>query len=352
MCILGAVAAWLLTLALAPPPVLPPAPDVVGPAPESSAPDFVWDAPDESCPSEAEVRESLASRSDAAELGVRAEARVRREGQGWSLHLKMVAGDAASERVLSAESCDTLLEAALFSYSLAIERRAEEVAEAEEREQEERELEPVPVVSEPPATEELEPLPAPIEDFEAVEDRPRRRKGPPLDFVLRAHAGAGQGALGLGTAPIGGSLGLGGARWRAELGGGAYIPREVTLTQPDTAGARLSAWMLRGRGCGVLPLGHRLILPLCGQLEGGLLRASGFGVNSPAQPQSPHLTASGVVAAGLLLGRRVRLWLDLQGGVSVVRAGFSIDNATETLFRAPVGTFGAELGVEVRFGAV
>ena len=347
MCILGAVSLCLLSLAFAP---------VQPPASPDAAPTFAWEAPAQ-CPD----REQVAARVEALKRettwGVQAVATVRDEEGVFVLDLDMQSGEAHDRREIRSDNCESLLEAALFSYSLAIEREAEAAAERER----EAELAPEPaederIPEEPPSIgDEVD---AALEGDESVDwldgtpTEPRKRRSSAVDFTLRVHGGAGQGPLGLGSVPLGATLGIGGPAWRVEFGGGGYVPRQVRLASTPASGADMTAWMARIRGCGVVGLSERWILPLCGQFEGGLTRASGVGVDSPRNPSGPHLTLTGVVGGAWSMTRRVRLWADVQGGLALLRAGFFVDGSSETLFQAPQGAFAAELGIELRFGAV
>lgn len=345
---------WLLLLALA----------VAPPGAETAVESFVWQAPPKGCPDSAQVQERLAALARSPNSTVRARALVVSNEGGFELTLTMRSGDASSERTLMASTCETLLDAALFSYSLALDQVAEAQAEADMTQEP---VLPSDLTQEPtddgsadldelaeaeaPRMEPFADDPPPDESRRDVGARRdgRRRPGR-VGFAIRGHGGLGQGPLGSISSPVGGSLIIGGLNWRAELGGMAYIPTSVSLDSSPSSGAHLSAWSLRGRGCRVVGRSERWLLPICGQLEGGLTRAAGFGVNGALSPQAGHLIGSGVVALGWKAQKRVRFWLDLAGGVSLVQASFSVDGASEELFRAPRATVSAELGVEIMFG--
>ncbi len=352
MCILRVVSAWLLSLALAP----AVAPE---PGPMQVDPNFVWEAPGEVCPDQDRVNHKLAEGGAGAGAGVQsgitARGSVKQDGDAYVLSLEMQAGSAVSHRKIRSDSCESLLDAALFSYTLAVEREAEAKAEAPPKDLKE-EPEAPPEIEDPLGLDGLEEAAGEetrSSDWEEARlTKPERQAERPVDVAFRAHAGIGQGPLGLGSAPIGASFAVGMNRWRMEVGGVWYVPRSVTLTNPDDAGARLTAWGLRGRGCGVLAPSTRWIVPLCGQLDGGLTRGSGFGVNAPLTPTSPHLSLGAAVATAYSATRRIRLWLEVQGGVALARSGFFVEGSDEALFRAPAGGFGAEFGIEIRFGSV
>ncbi len=154
-------------------------------------------------------------------------------------------------------------------------------------------------------------------------------------------------------APTGG-LALTGAvfgrLWRAELGGLWLAPR--TSWDPESAaGAKVGLFAAALRGCVVPRLG-RLEMPVCGGLEGGVVRGRGVGTTLASRVDSVPWLAVGV-GPGLVWSVRPWLALGVQVDlvVPVVATKFTVvkQGVPDIIYEGSPAAGRAALAVEWRF---
>ena len=157
-------------------------------------------------------------------------------------------------------------------------------------------------------------------------------------------AGGGFGPIRAGFANVGGELSVFGPWWRASLLGLWQAPRTLAHALGEV---RYDGFIVGARGCGVPSL-DALEFPVCAGIEAGIIRGRGTGATpEPREASVPAVALS--LGAGLrwVLRDRVAIGLRLEIPISLVRGGFSIDDAVVQEL-TPVGVRGLA-GVELRF---
>lgn len=308
------LAAWLLT---------DPAPGASAHAPAPLS--LTWEAP-AGCPDAAAVTAAVEAQLGLpiAEVPGRVEAYGRvRARPGGEFELELRIAKTAEVRTLKARDCQTLAAAAAFSLTLILDPS----------------LDPTVVEHEP------EPGPAPSPSPPA----PSGSRPTVPDGLMRVDGGIGLGILpGLGGT-IGLIVGIERGLVRGELEGRYGWPRDDLLRGRADVGASVQAGTVAVRACGV-PRVARLAFPLCGGLEGGALRADGFGLAPDRTTHRPLLSAQVSAALAVELGSRWALSLAAVGLVPILRPAVEVEGGGELHRVASVGVR-ALLGVEVRFGS-
>jgi hypothetical protein len=309
---------------------------LLGPAPEppADALGLEWHAP-ERCPQ----REAIAARVHALLPGlgdrwppVQVHGRIDLASEGWTVNLRFESERGVDERRFSGPDCATLGDAAalviavsLDPVDVALTLAADEVDSAWARAPEpEPKLEPEPLADPPPNDEPQSPPPLHV----TVRDAPPPNSDPaPIDarFLLAAVSGGGYGPLRLAHAAAGIELGAFGPWWRATVRG-LWLPPRIQGLGHGNAG-RFDGFALAARGCAV-PWRRRVEFPICAGLEAGALRGRGVG-STPAPREGALPWVAVVLGPSLRWGLRERLaiGLDLELLASVVRGGFTIDEA-------------------------
>lgn len=325
--------------------------------------DLEWRAP-AGCPTAEEIRDRVEAvlgrafppQSDRV-LSVHGSI-TRTGGSQWRLALTMADGGDADERSFEADTCDALREPAAVVIAVAADPYLDMPPAAKTDA-----LVPSPPASKAPAsvvtTRKQEP--------EAVRARPepaeggelRRRPSPAAEPTessarsarprpkLRFTAGV-AGGLALGNLPgVGGvllpSLGLLAPRVRFDLGV-AHLFRRRRAYQSG-AGASLGVTAVRPELCWRAGRGA-LRLPVCGGVEVGILRGSGYGVVDGQARR--HVWAAGLVGAGITWAVHSRVALRARGELAIhaTRREFTIAGDAVFTTRAVGGRLLA--GLEVR----
>jgi hypothetical protein len=313
-----------------------------------------WSAP-EACPGRdallAGIRTYLPNLDDPPlEVG-RADLRIdasvlapAAHGEAWTLRLRTSGREGESQRELEAPDCDALADAVALIAAVALDpvlvaRQTREALAAAHAPAPDVPLAQAQVPEPEPARPESEPslVLAPLERIDA----PRRRVG----FAASLRGGGGNGPTANAFGHVTGGFALLGARFRWQLDAGIALPR--TLAIDEGRRGRVIGWSVGSDACLVTRV-KVVELPICLGFEGGLVHARGLAptANTRAQRQ-PWLAPR--LRSGLRwsLLPRLALLLDLDLLVPLVRAGFTIGDATLTSVPALALRGGA--GVELRF---
>lgn len=300
-----------------------------------------WEAP-EGCPDRAAMLDLAAGYLDPdhldPDLGTHPSGTVAVRGQvsavdhkRWSLQLSLVTRSGESTSEIDGESCGAVARAAAFKIAVAAELEA-----ALERD-EQPQVPGAPVVAEEP-----DPEPAIRTEVEAQPEPPKRG----LDGALRLEGGVSSGAL----PSVGAGFALHGAflfqRWRLEIGASAWPVRAVRLDDPEGVGGDLTLVAADLRACPRLEFGV-VELPACVGVEGGVVHGKGVGISEPAAAVQPWFAAS--LGAGLRfrVHERVRLGLEAQVPVAIVRPAFHLEDIGR-IHQAGVADLRGLAGIEVR----
>jgi len=326
------------------------------PAPPEIA--LEWAAPKE-CPDREAVLTAISRRlGRPLEPGeAEVEARVVRDGaRGFTLRLRLTAGERGETREVADPSCAALADAVAVLVAAAVEpaslaRPPEPVEAPEPAPIEAPAPEPAPVDAPAPAPEP-EPLAEPIAPegppTPAPEPVPPRRSKGPGGFV-RVHGGGELGAVPQVTGAVGVAGGLLWPRWRLEVQGLYVVPQEREVARLE-ATVRVELFAAAVHGCRRLGRGA-IEVPLCVGLEAGAMRGEARGPPSGRAAFQGWL--GGVLGAGVAwhAGARWGLWGAVQMALTPLRPRFELSNSTtaEELWLPGPVSGRLLLGVEIRF---
>lgn len=257
------------------------------------------------------------------------------------------------QRKVEAETCDAAVDAAAVVIAVALDPLAVvEAARTPPEDGPNPAVAPSPEAVPPPRATEVASSPTPVEGNAGPEPvalaprTPARRW--PLGGSVRAMGLVDRGSL-EGTA--GGprlALGLTVGRARVELAGTYLAPREV-LPFGDAAGAgvRVQLGEVSALGCFV-PRVSQVEFPTCAGFGLGAMRGDGVGLGAPTT--SHDFWAIALVSAGVgwVPTPRFALWLQAEGGATLYRPAFVVDDLG-VAFRAGPAAVRAILGPELRF---
>jgi hypothetical protein len=350
-----------------------------------------WDGP-ESCPADsfsATVERYLGPRAgDGPPLSVRVRVREHAPGR-WSLDLDAATAATTGTRHLEAESCETVLDAAAFVVAQAIAAASGDEAAPGPGEpppttaaEPDPALVPAPGGAEPPQSSPVPdgapgpsgapagaPAPpgaadAPPPGDSRADDGPEpapsgvapvARRPPRLRAAIRLTEGISGVALPAVSNELGLTVGLLGARWRAEVVAQGRLPARVRAPDQPSVGADLSRWAIGLRGCAVprvsrpAPSLRTVEFPLCAGAEVGQVLGRSVGL---AVPGRAGLVWAAITAApGVLWVPRPWLAVGLQVELAVplLRHEFVIRGLPSLHRLGPVDVRGL-LGVEFRLG--
>jgi len=315
---------------------------LLGVAPEAAT--LRWEAP-ATCPSASEVAERLAARVGDGPGDVdstRGEALVAREGPRFVAMLVVTTDAGSTTRRLEADTCDTVADAAVLIVAMV---HAERTA---------------PTLPEPPANatpEPTAPTPPPA-TTPAPPTTPRVDTRPPtprVDARPRTRAALlAEASLGMGGLPRVG-LGLGGGvavlrpRWRGELVGRYWTPREAAIgPAQDDARVAVAAGTIGAHAGPVWRLGPVELVAMAG-VHAGVAVGRGRGVAVTRVSRRPWLAAG--LHLALLWPLHPRVALGLRGALEgvVVRPRFELRHGGRRYTVAPVaGALAA--AIEIRLG--
>lgn len=338
-------------------------------APADARLELRWEAPRE-CPQAEQVRGQVrallrASRSQERRDRVVAEVSVARAEAGYaaSLRLRGEAGEVVRE--LASPRCDAVVEAAALLIAFALDPLTlgdppEEVsAQATPAEPPEASAPSTPAEPEAGSGLPLEPMPPPplleagptvdpgpaasppplvedaVDDGDGDDDAPEAELGagappPPPPRRLAGVVWAAPGAAFAGLPGVGlelaGGVGLVGPRWRADLVGGAWLPREVTAAADPRARGRLWLWSIAARGGLLLRprRAPRIQAPLLLGIEVGEVRGRGEGLDVPREAARPFVGARADAGVEVEIERRVALWASAGLLIPFLRPTFAV----------------------------
>jgi len=284
-----------------------------------AAPNFVWQAP-QGCPSPETVRALIANwlgqTGGELELGaVSVAARVRAEGDGFVLDMTLKSPAGSDREQHAARRCETLSKIVALKVALAVD---------------------------------------PVAALEAAEPKASRRPRLLSPTPERTLAGALRAAGGVALGPLPGvapTISLTGSLiwpdFRGELGLGYRFRRTVTYDALPGVGAELEMLAATGRVCPTATLG-RIEIPLCVGVEGGIVRAEGFGVADAKTSDRPWVALVIGPALTVPLFAGVYVWLEADAGFGIVLPSFRVRNLPR-LYQAESGAAQAVAGLELRF---
>lgn len=323
---------------------------------EASAVHLVWDAPADECSDAATMQARL---DEAMKLQLPDDpsarerwviARVRKDGETWTLRLWVAPEGGLSERALTERSCAELERATLTIVAMLMPPVMVELNPAPPPTA--GDITPPPK-DDPMGSDELDAL---IADAPEAEPPPPDPGGPdiepPPSSKLRGAIGF-SGGFGRGNMPAGaGGFAITTAllipNGRFELVGNFWSTRNLGLPAAPDARARYRLLSAALRGCGVPAVGKRIEVPACGGIEAGNVLAEVDGaalLHGPGQPVVLLGVDSGI---HVLLAPSVALKFIAHGWVSLRRAEHrALDSILSTSDR-----FGYRLsgGIEFRFG--
>lgn len=325
------------------------APVPLPPPPDDGSP-IVWDAP-AACGDRdgivAAVEEQLGRPWEGDDVQIVARV-VEEHGGGYALELRTERDGIADTRNLAADDCDALLRATALIVALSV----DPVAVAEHFDRVAPAVEtpspPTPVVQSPrsePASSPQPPVTRAIRRPPTAADAARPAQARP-GFSIAVDAGGELGAL---PGPTG-IAGLSGAvLWpalRVELGGAYAVPRTEVGQGADV---RVMMGVVAARACWRLRQ-PKLEVPLCGGMEGGVLR--GDGRRAP-DARTAHGRLVGVAASvGVVVpvAERVTLRGRAEAVTAVVRPSFEVRDPGDpaTVFAPSVVSGRVWLGLEIK----
>jgi hypothetical protein len=295
--------------------------------------DIQWEAPAE-CPginAELAAIERLLGRPlDAARDGkVSAHGQVRRTEDGsWELHAVLEAGGHVESETMVAKRCQALGDAMALKIALAIDPFAPMST---------------PPPPPPPPTATATDVPAPTSSPAKIA---RERRA--VHWGLRLAGGIGVGPLPGATPNVGlyGSLQL--SRFRFELGGEAHWGGVARYDALPTVGADTSAFIGGARACFAPYSSAWGAAHVCAGLDGGVLHAQGFGLDTSTSATKPWGGSFIGSAVQLRLTARLSVWLEADGLLTVLKPEFYVRNLS-TLYSPPTASMRAATGFEIFF---
>ncbi len=246
-----------------------------------------------------------------ASIPVDAVGRVSRDGNAWSLGLDIrVSGD-ASERSVTADTCDEAADAAAVILALVIEQAGR------------REPERVAAPTVAPASS----------------------GGDGLQFIARLH-----GAVDVGTLPsvapgLGASVGVSRSWLRVELGATWFPSQRASSDNGRSVDIGLVSGELRV--CATPLRTTRLAAGLCAGLAGGVLYAQGLGFDLDRSDVTPWWSPLAGVTVNVRLWRALWALALVEAGVTLGAPRFVSGEGAE-LHRPSLVTARGTLGVELR----
>lgn len=308
------------------------APISPGNSPDDGEVELQWRAPAE-CPPSANVREQISRFvADGATTGtvdrVKVDATIVRTGDRYVLELDLQLPTGALHKRIEADKCEVLASATALVMAVMLDPTA--VVETVDRPVQE----PLAPVAAPPP-KPTPPPPAPR--------RPARR----VQGIVRVLAAGTFGVLPRFGGGFGGSIGARIGRARVEATAFGELPQDATQSQQRDAGARIDLWTVGARGC-FAPAVKRVDFPLCAGVEGGQMRARGFGLQLARRAAAPWLAFPVGAAVMWAPVPRFAFGGGVDGFVAATQPAFEIEDLGR-VHTANRGGVRIHAGVEVRF---
>lgn len=300
-------------------------------APDDAPVELQWRAPDE-CPPSANVRDQITRFvADGAQTGtvdrVKVDAVIVKSGDRYVLELDLQLPTGALHKRIEADKCEVLASATALVMAVMLDPTA--VVETVDKPE-----------APPPIPETAPPKPAPTPPPPV----PKKRR---VQGIVRVLAAGSFGALPRFGGAFGGSIGARIGRARVEATAFGELPQRATQSQQRDAGAELDLWTVGARGC-FAPAVKRVDFPLCAGVEGGQMRARGFGLQLQRRAAAPWLAFP---FGGAVMWAPVPAFAfggGVDGWVAATQPAFEIEDlgALHTARRAGVRI---HAGIEVRF---
>lgn len=344
------------------------------PEPPAPVADVVWVAPP-GCPGRAELIAGIERRRGKPLVPglIRVDATVTAgPGRRFTAAISLATGSREDRRTLTADRCAALVDAAALLIAVAID---EQGASAPAPVDAPGDVAPTPgdAHTDPatraqagevsgdaaPTSGEVAPRSAGPNDAAPAIETPNDAApaiATPAAMPPRPQLGGfvrAQGGLALGTVPGpagAASLALGLLWRRVRL---EFQPLFVAPRTDTREGHELRAWLIAAAVSGCLRVGPRALeVPLCGGLEGGVMRGIATGPDGVRGASGGWLAV--LVGTGLVwrVHPRVGLWLGVEGTGAVRRPKFLLSGAAGEveLFKPLPVTLRVLLGIELRFG--
>ena len=272
-----------------------------------------WEAP-ASCPSGEAVRARAEQRLGRPlaidpDAEVAAIARV----EGLRLELSVASPSGTTTRTMTATSCDALADVTALVIALGIDAQAAAT--------ETRPLPPPPDDRTPQVDEGESPLPVAPARGDPPATPPKR---PRITGFVAIGAGIQGGVLPAAGGTFEGWLGIRGRLWSVALGTGHAFAERGRVTNVPAARLELQQTWAAIEACAEPRLGARIVLPVCGGADAGVVtgRGSGFpGAALARQPWAALHVGSGI---GVRLHRVIALVARADLLVSLRRPAFSL----------------------------
>ncbi len=289
----------------------------------------------EGCPAKAEVeRQVLALLGGPTESASRVKASVRAwrgEDTRWHVDIHTETQGVQGERKVDGETCKAVAEASALILAMAVDPEA--VAATAMRTEE-----PVPTrdpSDRPPPLRVVPVLPAYSPPLPAALPVDIPTPETPVGASIAPLAGLDLGSL-PGVAPwFGASLALVQGRGRFE-GRMVFVPeRSATVPSQDGPGGSFALTAFGLAGCHEVA-GNSPRLSLCGGLEGGVMRAEGFGVTDPGDADPLWLSVTPSLLVQWRLASYVSLRSEIAAGIPLRRPSFYLEPYGEVHRASPV----------------
>ncbi len=196
------------------------------------------------------------------------------------------------------------------------------------------------VVAPPSSVLALAAAPSPAEGAKAKEDederRPRKEKG----IVIRGYGKTG--TVGLPGIGFGGGLSAGWLRkrFRLDLMGAGQLNR-TNWYPGGTVGGTFSLWRVGMRACGVFGEG-RIVTPICGGADTGLVTATGVGIDTPRTERQPWGSVFADIDLAWYITPQIGLVTTSRWLVPLVRRNYYVGERGTLVTTPP---FGVEIGL-------
>lgn len=294
-----------------------------------------WRAP-EGCPDARAVEQRLTAEHEQALAALagfdQVSGTIEPRSSGWLLTIELVAHGERSSRLISAERCDDLADAAAVAIGLALEQQRQASRSAGEN-AEHLALEPGSGAGTAPATR----TPAAVDTAPSSTDSAAYRLSFGADLVLDVSS-LPELAPGVGV-----HARLGRERWQVALYG-AFLPaRELSLGAEQ--GVDFSLLAGGARGC-FAPLGGVLRPAVCAGAEVGRFSADGSGLRDARRADNPWLAPTAGLELSPQLWQGVFVDVRADALVPLIRKYYAV-NDTDDVFRPPPVALRFYLGVSL-----